>query len=202
MQYKSLVEILRMPIQDEVDLLPSCISILKKQAKLRLPLLKIRTKSIALKAEKQSKQRDNKLLIMFDLLYLFATRKQTILIVCLRHRTSLTCLRTLVVGSDICSIIHIGFSKFYDPYRQDELYKTYTQRLSIRTTSSEFTYYQSGRSRPILLSDFVTFRYSILARRYRKGCRQLVSLYIGRVLGVRRDFRTTIPKLAYSRVII
>lgn len=75
-QYKSLVELLRMPeIQAEVESLLSCISILKKQAKARLLLMKMRSRLIPLKGEKQSRQKEEEDLIMFDPVYLFTTSK-------------------------------------------------------------------------------------------------------------------------------
>lgn len=103
---------------------------------------------------------------MFDLVYLFTT----------------------IIGLDIRGSLYIGLGKFYDPYLQDELYKTYIQQLSIRTTSSQFAYYRS--SYPVLLLDFVTFYYSIEPTQCRKGgC--IPYNYIRRVIGIRRDFRTT-----------
>lgn len=51
------------------------MSILKKQAKARLPLIKMRSKIIPLKSKKQSRQKQEELLIMFDLVYLFTTSK-------------------------------------------------------------------------------------------------------------------------------
>lgn len=89
--------------------------------------------------------------------------------------------------------MYVGFGEFYDTYLQDELYKSYAQRSSIRTTSREFTYYRTRV--PILLSDFVTFNYSILARRCRKGYTPASFSYIGRVIGIGRDFRTGIRAL-------
>lgn len=94
--------------------------------------------------------------------------------------------------------MHIGFGEFYNTHLQDKLYKTYAQRSSIRTTSSEFLYYRTGV--PILLSDFVTFNCSILGRRCRKGCTYTSSTYlhISRVIGVGRDFRTAIRALGQA----
>lgn len=58
-----------------MEKLPSCISTLKKQAKARLPLIKMRSKLIPLKSEKQSRQKEEEFMIMFDLVYLFTTSK-------------------------------------------------------------------------------------------------------------------------------
>lgn len=94
---------------------------------------------------------------------------------------------TTIIGLDIRGAIYIGLGEFHKAYLQDELYKTYIQRSSIQTISSEFAYYQD--SRPILPSDFVGFNYR---RKYRKGCTPSSSAYIGRVIGVRRDFRAIV----------
>lgn len=87
----------------DINSLPSNVSTLKRQAKSRLPLIKIRSKIVPLRAEKQLRQKSEEQLIMFDLVYIFTT----------------------IIGSDIRGSLHIGLGKFYDPYLQDELYKTY-----------------------------------------------------------------------------
>lgn len=101
-----MLELLRIPIgniYNKLDNLLLYVSTLKKQAKSRLPLLRIRSKIIPLKAEKQSRQKDQELLIIFDPVSLFIT----------------------IIGSDIRGAIHIGLGEFYDTYLQDELYKTH-----------------------------------------------------------------------------
>lgn len=177
-QYKSLLELLRIPIgniHNELDNLPSCVSTLKKQAKSRLPLLRMRSKMIPLKAEKQSRQKDQELLIMFDPVSLFTT----------------------IMGSDIRGAMHIGLGEFHDAHLQDELYKTHAWRSSIRTTSGEFAHYQQGP--PILPSDFVSFT---CARRCRKGCTPSSFAHIGRVIGVGRDFRSIAPTHTRGQVVV
>lgn len=64
--------------------------------------------------------------------------------------------------------------------------------------SSEFLHYRT--SALILLSDFVIFNCSILGRRCRKGYIHTSStyLYISRVIGVGRDFRTAIRALGQA----
>lgn len=56
-----------------------------------------------LRAEKQLRQKSEEQLIIFNLVYIFTT----------------------IIGSDIRGSLYISLGEFYDPYLQDELYKTY-----------------------------------------------------------------------------
>lgn len=87
----------------DINSLLSDVSTLKRQAKSRLPLIKMRSKIVPLRAEKQLRQKSEEQLIIFDLVYIFTT----------------------IIGSDIRGSLHISLGEFYDPYLQDELYKTY-----------------------------------------------------------------------------
>lgn len=95
--------------------------------------------------------------------------------------------------------MYIGLSKYYDAYLQDKLYKSYTQRSSIRTISSKFTYYRTGL--PILLSDCMSFDCRV--PNCRKGCRLAAAFaYISRIIGVRRDFRSSTSIVRRGQVIL
>lgn len=174
---------------DDIDIqsLLSCVLTLKKQAKSRLPLLKMRSKMIPLKTEKQTKQKDKELLIMFDPVHLFTKSKSAL--ICSGNVEAYLPPNTFsVIESDIRGAMHIGLGEFHDAYLQDKLYKSHAWRSSIRTTSGEFAYYRTGLL--ILLSDCVSFDCRVL--HCRKGCRPGVAFaYIGRVIGVGRDFRSS-----------
>lgn len=148
---------------------------------------------IPLKSNKQSRQKENKLMIMFDPVHLFTTSKQPSLFRPGRTQPDVAN-SPLVIASDVRGAMYISLGEFYKAYLQDELYKTYAQRLSIRTTSRQFTHYRTRA--PILLSDFVTFNCSIPTRRCRKpSCTVASFSYIGRVISVGRDFRTAVRNL-------
>lgn len=161
----------------DINSLPSNISTLKRQAKSRLPLIKMRSKIVPLRAEKQLRQKSEKQLIIFDLVYIFTT----------------------IIGLDIRGSLYISLGKFYDPYLQDELYKTYVQQSSIRTISSQFAYYRSRYL--VLLSDFVIFYYSIVPIQCRKGGYTLYK-HISRVIGIRRDCRTTTTTTTRGQIML
>lgn len=95
--------------------------------------------------------------------------------------------------------MYIGLSKYYDAYLQDKLYKSYTQRSSIRTISSKFAYYRTGL--PILLSDCISFDCRV--PNCRKGYRLVAAFaYISRIIGVRRDFRSSTSIVRRGQVIL
>ena len=178
-QYKSLLEIFRMPeFQQEAYLFPSCLSTLKSQTIAHLPLLPMRKKSIPLQPEQLGREKPPTTsssivphadLYFFDPIGLFTT----------------------FLRSEICNQMHFGLGEFRDNPR--ELWHSHAWRSSLRTTSGRFAHYVSGK--PIFPSDIISFR--CYDPSCPSGCYNLSATakerqHVGRVYSVGKDFRSGI----------